>query len=202
MESGTRQGAQKIRELAGKVETLKIAAPRRILPKLIIYDVDRDLADEEIKDYMYTQNLEEAGVKRKEMEDGFRVCFKMGKRDLPVVNLVVEVSPRIREILLDAGRVYIDFAACRVVDHLSVTRCYRCQGYGDGVKFCKKSERDRVCSHCGKVGHDYRTCNVSGEKPSCANCLTAEKPSDHRVGTLDCPIYKRLVAQRVSMIQY
>ena len=53
VESGTRRGAQKIRELAGKVETLKIAAPRRILPKMIIYDVDRDLADGEIQEYMY-----------------------------------------------------------------------------------------------------------------------------------------------------
>ena len=89
---------------------------------------------------MYKQNLEEAGVKRTEMAEGFRICYKTGRRDLPVVNLVVEVAPKIRETLLDAGRVYIDFAACRVVDHLSVTRCYRCQGYGHGVKFCKKSE--------------------------------------------------------------
>ena len=115
VESGTRKGAQKIRELASRVETLKIAAPRRILPKMIIYDVDRDLVDSEIQDYMYKQNLEEAGVKKKEMEDGFRICYRTGRRDLPVVNLVVEVSPKIREILLDAGRVYIDFAACRCV---------------------------------------------------------------------------------------
>lgn len=53
VESGTRKGAQKIRELAGRVETLKIAAPRRILPKMIIYDVDRDLVDGEIQDYTY-----------------------------------------------------------------------------------------------------------------------------------------------------
>ena len=202
VESGTRRGAQKIREIAGRVEKLKIAAPRKILPKILVYDLDRELTDEDIGEYMFKQNLVEAGVKRAELAEGFRICYRTGRRDLPVVNLVVEVSPKIREILLDAGRVYIDFAACRVVDHLSVTRCYRCQGYGHGVKFCKKPEGECVCSHCGKVGHYFRNCNVGGENPSCANCLAAKKPSDHRVGTSECPIYKRLVAQRVSMTQY
>ena len=110
---------------------------------------------------MYKQNLEESGVKRTEMADGFLICYKTGRRDLPVGNLVVEVSPKIRETLLDAGRVYIDFAACRVVDHLSVTRCYRCQGYGHGVKFCKKS----VCSHCGKVGTTLEIVMSEGKNP-------------------------------------
>ena len=165
VESGTRQGAQKIREIAGKVEKLKIAMPRKILPKMIVYDVDRELQDGDIAEFMFKQNLEEAGIKQTEMEEGFRVCYRTGRRDMPVVNLVVEVSPKIREVLFDAGRVYIDFAACRVVDHLSVTRCYRCQGYGYGIKFCKKPERECVCSHCGKVGHDFRTCTVGGEKP-------------------------------------
>ena len=113
-------------------------------------------------------------VKRTEMEEGFRICYRTGRRDLLVMNLVVEVSPKIRDVLLDAGRVHIDFAACRVVDHLSVT-----VGYGHGIKQCKKPERECVCSHCGKVGDDFRTCNVVGEKPSCANCLAAKKPSDH-----------------------
>ena len=54
VESGTRQGAQKIREIAGRVDKLKIAAPRKILPKMLIYDVDRELTDEDIAEYIST----------------------------------------------------------------------------------------------------------------------------------------------------
>lgn len=78
-----------------------------------------------------------------------RIRFKMGRRDINVVNIVMEVSPKIREILLQEGRAYIDFAACRVADHLAISRCFKCKAYGHIAKYCKKAIGNNVCSHCG-----------------------------------------------------
>lgn len=55
IESGNKQSAVKSREVAQKVETIKVATPRRILPKIKIFDVDRELEDAEIKEFIYAQ---------------------------------------------------------------------------------------------------------------------------------------------------
>lgn len=153
----------------------------------MIYDVDRSLSDEDIIDYIFLQNLAESGIRKEEMV-GFKILYKVGKREAETVNLVVEIEPKIRELLLAAGRVYIDYDSCRIVDFYHICRCYRCQGYGHVQKFCKK-EGDSVCSHCGRAGHEFTECPRKREKPECVNCLAAKKPSDHRVGSLDCPMY-------------
>lgn len=204
VESGTKSGAIKIREITNKIPSLKIVAPKQLNPRVMIYDVDRSLTDEEIKSCVWKQNLEGTGITEEKLNKGFNIVFKTGRRDLDVVNLVIEMDPEIRIPLMEAGRVYIDFAACRIVDHLSVSRCFRCQGYGHVAKVCKKDERECVCSHCGRAGHEYKECRraISGEKPSCANCLAAKKPADHRVGTIDCPMYRRLVEQRIAKTTY
>lgn len=202
VEAGNKSGAIKIKEIARRVPSLKITEPKKLNPRVLIYDVDRDMEEDDVIRCIYQQNLEDHGVTMNEMNKGFRICYRTGRRDNDVVNLVVEVDAKIREILLEAGRVYIDFAACRVVDQLAVTRCFRCQGYGHVKKVCKKAPGDSVCSHCGRAGHEYKECRRSEEKPSCANCLAARKPADHRVGTLDCPMYKRLVQQKISRTSY
>lgn len=201
IESGSRASAQKIRDIASRTETLRTAAPKKILPKVLIYDLDRQLKDEEISEFICSQNLMEHGIDQRQMKDGFKIVYRTGRRDLPTVNIVAEVDPKIREILLASGRVFIDYDSCRVVDYLHVTRCFNCQGYGHSAKYCKK-QGPEVCSHCGRAGHGFEKCPRRGEKPSCANCLAAKRPSDHRVGTMECPMYKRMVEQRASQTYY
>lgn len=201
IETGTRQAAAKVREALSRVPTLRCADPRRRLPRMQIFDVERDMTLEDLHEYMYSQNLEDKGVSLDEIKKVVKLCFKTGRRDLPVCNWVIEVSPDIRMALLEEGRVYLDFAACRVVDFLAISRCFKCLGYGHSEKTCKSKGGD-VCSHCGKGGHLRKDCPHSKDKPACANCLAAKKPSDHRVGTLECPMYRRLVEQMISITDY
>jgi hypothetical protein len=147
-----------------------------------------------------SKSLAEYGIKKEEMA-GFRVLYRVGRRDADVVNIVVELDPKIRELLLENGRVYIDYDSCRIVDFYHISRCYRCQGYGHVQKFCKRSG-DSVCSHCGRAGHEHMNCPRREEKPVRVNCLSAKKPSDHRVGTLECPMYKRMVEQRIGRTHF
>jgi hypothetical protein len=55
IESGTTQSAKKIRDMADKHDRLKIALPKKILPKVMIYDVAKELRDADIVDYVYQQ---------------------------------------------------------------------------------------------------------------------------------------------------
>lgn len=201
IESGTRRSAEEIKELTTRGKRLRVAPPKRILPKMLIYDVGHNLKEEEIMEYVYMQNLEEHEISQNLMMDGFKILFKMGRREGPKVNIVVEVDPKIRELLLEAGRVYIDYDACRVVDFLHVSRCFKCQAYGHVRKTCK-STGESLCSHCGRAGHEYAGCPRKWDTPTCVNCLAAKRPCDHRVGTMECPMYKRLVEQRTSMTYY
>lgn len=127
--------------------------------------------------------------------------FKTGKRDAQVNNWIVECTSRIREELLKRGRIYVEYASCRVVDYLQISRCYQCQAYGHIAKYCKQ-EGGQVCSHCGEKGHSYRECQRPKEDPVCVNCKVIRKESKHRVGTMDCPLYVKAVERMVSNTHY
>lgn len=149
IETGTKQAAVKVREALSRVPTIRCTDPRRRLPRVQIYDVDQDIKMEDMHEYLYTQNLSDKGITQDEIKKTVKLCFKTGRRDLPVCNWVIQVSSEMRVALLEEGRVYLDFAACRVVDFLAVARCFKCLGYGHSEKNCK-NEGVNVCSHCGK----------------------------------------------------
>ena len=127
IESGTKKSAQKIRDIASGHDRLKAMQPKKILPKAMVCDVDKTLVGDEIKEFIYQQNLAEHGVKKEDMT-GFKILYRVGRREAETVKLVVELEPKIQEILLADGRVYIYYDSCRIVDFFHISRCYRCQG--------------------------------------------------------------------------
>lgn len=201
IETATRQGAVKFKEITSKVPSIRVAEPRKILPKLLIYDVEQTMQESAFKEFLYSQNLADKGILREVVDRSVKLCFKTGRKDTPTCNWVVEVPPEVRSILLEEGRAYLDFAACKVVDHLAVPRCYKCQGYGHVERLCRR-QGGPLCSHCGGEGHLRRECSKAAEKPLCLNCSAARRPCDHRVGTFECPMYRRLVEHRLSLTDY
>lgn len=113
---------------------------------------------------------------------------------------MIECENKIREELLECGRIYLDYNCCNVQDILAVPRCYRCQGYGHLMKRCKKTG-DQVWSNCGEEGHNFKDCPNDKEDPKCVQCKTTKKDAEHRVGTMECPIYVRAV-ERVTNSTY
>ena len=144
-----------------------------------IFDVDTDLSEEELKECLYKQNLEDAGFTEQQVKGDLKFRFRTGRRNEEICNWVVVCSTKIRDELITKQRVYIDFASCRVVDYLAVARCYMCQEYGHTQKFCIGKGK-QICSHCGQEEHAFRECEKREQAPVCVVCRAAKKPANHR----------------------
>lgn len=168
IETSSAKSTLVIKEAAKKVKDILCVEPRKIKPRLQIFYVENGITEEFVA-CLYKQNLEDLGVSESEVTEGIQVRFKTGRRDADVCNWVVEVSSKIRSLLLEKGKLYIDYASCRMRDCLAVSRCYRCQGYGHIVKYCKKATD--TFSHCGKDGHYFRDCSDERADPICAQCV-------------------------------
>ena len=201
VETGSVKTVNKIKEVATARKTIKCVEPSRRQPMVQIFDVDMDLTEDELKKCLFKQNLEDAGISERQVREDVKFRFRTGRRNEEVCNWVVECSPKIRDELISRQRIYIDFASCRVSHYLAVARCYMCQEYGHTQKYCTGKGK-QICSHCGKEGHAFRDCDNREQAPVCVVCKSAKKPSNHRCGTRECPIYLRALVRKISLTQY
>lgn len=164
---------------------LKAAIPTRRGPRILIYDVPRDLEDAELVKTIFELNIKGKGMDLNTFKDQFKLAFRTGPRNRPETNWVVNSSAAVRNLLRAEGRVYIGWASCRVVDFLGVTRCFRCCAFGHVAAKC--SSTAPTCGHCGESGHEKKGCPKGGQPPSCANCKRAGKNGVHEVDDQECP---------------
>ncbi|KAF0710730.1 Reverse transcriptase domain-containing protein [Aphis craccivora] len=135
-----------LKEIAANRENVRRIQTRK--PMVMIYDIDRDLTVEEIKDLIKTQN-QELTTGKKELER--TPLFRRGPRDSPTVWWVCEVEPSLHEKLLKLGKLYIGLAKCRVQEYFDVTQCFGCCKFGHKQAECRSQKV--VCSFCGELGH-------------------------------------------------
>jgi hypothetical protein len=107
--------------------------------------------------------------------------------------------PKVREKLI-MGKIYISWNACKVRDYISVSRCYKCQGFGHVAKYYRVNYE--ICAHCAKSGQSTRQCCSKNKNASCVNCKKAGKKGDHAASTLDCPMYKKALELAVAITSY
>ena len=101
---------------------LKVELPRRIGPKMIIYDVPNEISESEILNEMYDRNLKEH-VEMKEMKERVRIISRGSKKGATAGNVIIEVSKKIKERLLSQGRLYVKWNAFKIREFESVSRC-------------------------------------------------------------------------------
>lgn len=175
---------------------LKTSTPQRRLPRVILYDVPRDMQEKEVLSCIKKQNQE-----RLSEEDvaAIKFCFRTGRKDSQETNWVLEVAPQVRDKLL-TGKIFISWNACRVRDYIAVSRCYKCQGYGHVAKHCRLGYE--ICAHCAESGHSTKECTSKNKDASCVNCKKAGKKGDHAASNADCPMYKRALEISISRTRY
>lgn len=69
---------------------LKTSTPQRRLPRMIMYDVPKEIPEKEILTCMKKQNLDRL---KEEDVAAIKFCFRTGCKDLEETNWVIEVSP-------------------------------------------------------------------------------------------------------------
>lgn len=88
--------------------------------------------------------------------------------------------------LISSGRIQIGWLLSKVRERVSITRCFKCLGFGHTQRECTGKDRSGECLRCGKTGHKAKDCKNT---PFCTKCQAEE----HRADSIRCPYYKRLV---------
>ncbi|XP_067132766.1 uncharacterized protein [Centruroides vittatus] len=177
---------------------LKAQPQNKRNPRIIIYDVPRNIDEKDLPQVMHEMNST-VFIQSPKQQD-FKLLFKTGKRRDDLVNWVVETSPDIRNSRPCNRILYVDYCSCKARDYVSVSRCFKCQSYGHVAKYCRETEE--VCSHCMTKGHRYKDCPKRQEPAQCAACKKLDKPHTHMRNSKQCTAYKMAVERYLSTTQF
>ncbi|CAG9825802.1 unnamed protein product [Phaedon cochleariae] len=184
IEAATQEDAKNIRtNIKGK--NLKIAEAMKINPKIIVFDVPKEVTDAELLEDLYNKN----GMSRVTVKD-FNNWVKVdGRKKMrhDLDNVLLSLNEEIAEYWIGKGYVYIGWRSCKVKEVDIVKRCFKCCSVHHRADQCK--ERGYVCRKCGESSHDARICR---NRMKCKSCLEKTgKELAHATDSGDCPEYKR-----------
>jgi hypothetical protein len=185
LEVHDRSDVDKLKSLGLEGKGFKVnGEPRLRDPKVIIFGVDREIEEGDLRESLMARNRDLfEGVTAEEAKAELRPCFRQG-RAREGVNWVLQVSPRIFQRFTSRGRLYVGLRSCRVSEHIAVVRCFKCQGLGHMGRLCGAKV---ACGRCGEEGHHSSGCKEP-QKVGCANCKRLGfKEVGHWVGWQGCP---------------
>lgn len=195
VQTTTREAAEKLKNAVPP--TLRVETPRSKPPQVSLRNVDADLSDEDIIEALVDQNFKGTTWTKDRLTKEAKLYKKRGLRGATTV--IMECSPKLRQALVEKGRVYLGWQVVEVCDHISVTCCNRCQQYGHPERYCRTTEI--VCGGCGEVGHRKPECK--SESKCCATCKKFGKPADtHATASRECPARIFAEKRQVAMINY
>lgn len=190
-----------VRAVAEKLnETLSTHVPKKKLPKIKIFEVPTTKeSDVAVQESIRKQNF--PGTEEREFHCNIKPVYKVGRKHNPTHHWVLELSLNLlKEFRKLGGRIFLGWQSLKVIEHIIVARCYRCQRYGHLAKDCK-SPVD-VCGHCAKDNHAFEDCPEENWNFSCANCLRAKSDHKHNVNSVTCPSYIRERNRIASQTDY
>lgn len=188
----------------------KASIPTKKNPKMIIFDLGEEMFEQEMKlDLPSQEKMIRAGEKLKEIifeqnkEIQDEVIVRGGKLDVKffmrkdgkITNAVVEVSPKVRQMMMKMKRLYFPFCTKRVDDFRQPTRCFKCLSFGHTSKWC--NSKDQTCSNCNG-NHRSDQCQVKEKIKTCINCVRSNDKCqvesrkvdvNHDLHSKTCPKY-------------
>ena len=168
-------------------DSLKLSEPAKILPKMAIVNVPRELDDGFILNSIKNKNQNIAELVNAGEELGVVAQMNSMKNSL-YKTVIIKVSANIRKCIINQGNyLFVDLNRCKVYDNIWVRRCFHCQEYGHNANSCQKKNENPVCGFCSQE-HNSKDCRNKNSL-KCVNCLRAGKDStNHSVTDRDCPI--------------
>lgn len=89
------------------------------------------------------------------------------------MNWLIDIDGNDRDVLLSHKIICLDFERYRVVDFISVTRCFKCQSFGNYADQCKGE------THCAKCAEDRSMKNCKSGTVCCHNCYFQVKNGEY-----------------------
>lgn len=189
-----------------KSNTLDAVIPRKRNPRIILFNVDQEVSDDDLINTIINQNPNvKTSLQEKDVKEHIKLIFtKTTKYNDKFA--VLEVSPTIRTVLITTGKLNIGYSRSTIKDHLHIIKCYNCLAFGHTAKECKEHT---TCSKCGDH-HDTKTCQDINIK--CVNCMRTNNilkkrnvkllNINHSVNDVGCPNYNRIINIIKSKINY
>lgn len=166
-------------------EDLQVRDPVVRGPRVLIYDVPRDVEPEDLCEAIWAQNGDRlSGLTAETLKQGAKPIYRTGKRGEDKVHHVLEVTPVVRKALTNARRVFVGWMSCKVVDHVAVSQCFNCLRFGHIATKCPQVGKP-TCGLCAKEGHETRNCPDRDSETlakRCALCQRRNRQSDHQAG--------------------
>lgn len=173
---------------------LCVSVRPKMRPRLVIRNVPTDIRQEDIAKTIIEDNMLE--VDPSEVKFVYRYPARPNRRG---VSCVIETSAKIRDKLLNNGRLYVGFTSCRIEDHILIKQCYNCLGFGHLARECQKP---KVCANCAGP-HSARECR-DHLLLKCQNCYSAKMHDTAHSATdaRNCPVLRRRIEDKTRSIDY
>lgn len=154
-------------EMLQETEKLRELGPKK--PRVIIYNVDSALSDQELIKGLRYQNPE---LKITADEIGLtKPLYKTVPKHKDMVHWVIETPPKVLDNI-EGKKVFLGLRRCNVKLYTSITQCFKCQKFGHTAIKCR--ETHPTCRNPADA-HDTRECKSETRK--CANCKGPLKAS-------------------------
>lgn len=121
--------AQKIKKVVKTTSAVNYKEPKLKNPRIQIFWVDSELKEEEILQCIFKHDIFKINnfnkITLKHIIFNMKCRFQTKQKENGLCNWTIECSPEIRDELVARRRIYVDFSYCKVIDYLSVTRCFK-----------------------------------------------------------------------------
>lgn len=187
--------SSKILEKVGLVAS----APKQVEPHFIVYNVLKNLSDEDlVENIKISCGLE--NIFDKNQMSKLKVVSKRNSKFENRSHKILVAPFNMKTFILKLGKIHAYWETYKVADFINITRCFNCQSYGHPAKFCNK--KSPTCGHCGQEGHKIDNCKDKDKKETCANCKRAGRGAQHSVRSDDCPILMKAKSMVINNTNY
>ena len=115
-----------------KKEGFLVERPKKVNPSIIIYDVEKEYKEEDLKENLIRKNLGEfSDTEVTELTNDIKFVHNFKVKDEKRVNWVVQLPAKYYSSILNKGRIFMMWRSYRTREYVNITRCnYKCHGYG------------------------------------------------------------------------